>query len=1050
MDDILTRVQTALRERYRVERELGRGGMATVYLAEDLKHHRPVAIKVLRPELSQALGPSRFLREIEIAAALNHPGILPLYDSGQADGLLYYVMPYIEGESLRDRLNRGRQLTMEETLRIARGVIEALAHAHSRGVVHRDIKPENILLHAGHSVVSDFGVARAVSEAGGTTLTETGFAIGTPSYMSPEQALGDSDVDARTDLYAIGVVAYEVLAGQPPFVRASSRQVIAAHISEAPRAISELRPEVPKPFAEVVMRCLEKDPERRPQSAGVILTALESVTRGELAESARVDTLRGSRAILRRALAIYSAALVVVAAAAWIAMIAMGLPDWVFRGALLIMAAGLPAIFLTAYVHYSAHRTPTRLAPYRRPRPQAIKRLVLLVRPYATWRRTTVAGAAAMGAFALGVGGFMTLRALGIGPVGTLLAAGRLAPNARLLVADFKVAGLDPGVGHALAEAARTALAESRKVSVVRVSEVVDALRRMQRSAAEPLDLVLARELAVREGIPGIVHGEITPLGTGFLVGLQLIGADSGNTLASFHETADAPRDLLHAVDKLARQLRSKIGESLKSVRASPPLERVTTSSLDALQKHTEGMRAIVAGDPAKAARLQEEAVAIDPGFAMAWRALAAAWGSAGFGVARADSGAAMAFKYRERLTERERAAVEAYYYLTVGRDRAKAARAHEAMWERYSEPGNLGLIYMERREFARAESLYRWSLARDPGAAITYTNLVTALANQGKIAQAESTLARAVARFGPRAEQTAMLLFMKGQLDAYGRVLDSLHRSSDLRTRYAAVEKLSAFEILRGRIADYERYREESRRLRATIGLPLRPNDFYSSYAALVDVEVRRQPASALRRLDSAFVSVKHQGVLHAARAYALAGRPDRGQALMERLLSAPIDSANRRAGRPFAENVWATIALAEGRPREAITRYRKSDSLPDGPAHGCAICPLYDLGTAFEAAGEADSAIAMFEAYVRTPSTDRQDTRGWPHAVSTPHRLPLVHERLGKLYEGKGNRSRASYHYRRFVDLWKNADPELQPRVAAARNRIAALQGAANAGRE
>ncbi|MDH3571239.1 MAG: serine/threonine protein kinase, partial [Gemmatimonadota bacterium] len=234
MTDLLERLRTALADRYTIERELGKGGMATVYLAEDVKHHRPVALKVLRPELAAALGPERFLREIEIAANLHHPHILPLYDSGEAEGFLYYVMPYVEGESLRDRLEREKQLAIDDALQVAREVADALSYAHAHGVIHRDIKPENILLESGHAVVADFGIARAVDAAGGARLTETGIAIGTPAYMSPEQAGGEKDLDGRSDLYSLGCVLYEMLAGQPPFTGPTVESLVHQHLSAEP------------------------------------------------------------------------------------------------------------------------------------------------------------------------------------------------------------------------------------------------------------------------------------------------------------------------------------------------------------------------------------------------------------------------------------------------------------------------------------------------------------------------------------------------------------------------------------------------------------------------------------------------------------------------------------------------------------------------------------------------------------------------------------------------------------------------------------------------
>src|SRR5947199_3060444 len=224
--DPLARVQAALAGRYTIERELGRGGMATVYLAQDRKHHRQVAIKVLKPELAAALGPERFLREIDTAARLTHPHILPLHDSGEAAGLLYYVMPYVEGETLRDRLEREGQLPLEEAVRITREVASALSYAHSHDVVHRDIKPENILLSGGEAVVADFGIARAITAAAAGTLTETGIAIGTPGYMSPGQATESERLDGRSDIYSLGCMLYEMVAGEPPPTRPNAASAV--------------------------------------------------------------------------------------------------------------------------------------------------------------------------------------------------------------------------------------------------------------------------------------------------------------------------------------------------------------------------------------------------------------------------------------------------------------------------------------------------------------------------------------------------------------------------------------------------------------------------------------------------------------------------------------------------------------------------------------------------------------------------------------------------------------------------------------------------------
>ena len=262
MADPVSDLSAALGDHYRVERELGAGGMATVYLADDVRHHRRVAIKVLRPDLAAALGADRFLREITTTAGLRHPNIVPLYDSGEGNGILYYVMPFVEGESLRERMKREQQLPVRDALRIAGEVADALEYAHARGVIHRDIKPENILLDSGHAVVADFGIAQAIDVAGGDQLTATGVAIGTPTYMSPEQVAGERDLDARSDLYALACVLYEMLTGRPPF-SGPTKSVMHQHVMATPPDIVQLRADVPAGVSSALQRALEKTPDDR-------------------------------------------------------------------------------------------------------------------------------------------------------------------------------------------------------------------------------------------------------------------------------------------------------------------------------------------------------------------------------------------------------------------------------------------------------------------------------------------------------------------------------------------------------------------------------------------------------------------------------------------------------------------------------------------------------------------------------------------------------------------------------------------------------------------
>ncbi len=317
------RLTEALADRYRVERELGQGGMATVYLAQDLRHGRKVALKVLRPELSAILGGERFLKEIELTAALQHPHILPLHDSGEAGGHVYYVMPYVEGESLRDRLHREKQLPIADAVRIATEVASALDYAHRHGVIHRDIKPENILLHDGSALVADFGIALAASTAGGgTRMTETGMSLGTPHYMSPEQALGEREITARSDVYALGCVLYEMLTAEPPFTGNTAQAIIARVMTEQPRSIALQRHTVPPHVEAAVTQALEKLPADRFASAAEFAAALANPAFGAATLARTVATpvasFRSVAPSLRRAvLALSALTVAALALAAW-------------------------------------------------------------------------------------------------------------------------------------------------------------------------------------------------------------------------------------------------------------------------------------------------------------------------------------------------------------------------------------------------------------------------------------------------------------------------------------------------------------------------------------------------------------------------------------------------------------------------------------------------------------------------------------------------------------------------------------------------------------
>ena len=485
--DLQTQLQTSLGTAYTLERELGGGGMSRVFVAEDTRLQRKVVVKVLSPELGAALSMERFEREIRVAASLQQANIVPVLAAGDANGLPYFTMPFVQGESLRKRLTEGPALIMPEVVRILGDVARALAYAHEQGVVHRDIKPDNVLLSAGTAVVTDFGIAKAISAArtagDSATLTEVGTSIGTPAYMAPEQAAGQPDVDHRADIYAFGCMAYELLAGRPPFEGGPAHRILAAHISQAPVPVEQVNPAVPASLATLVMRCLAKDADDRPRDAAELTQLLDGVTSG-VPPASPGDTANWS-IMLRRALVAWVVSSGVVLLLARIAVSALGLPDWVLSGAGAVMLLGLPVILLTAYVHRASYRalaaTPTRTpgggaqvlhagahsrrhvarplraARSERDRHESFSLLAGVQAAPAARRRAARGGGLqrhrrgprggqagrgglplrgerarvvtpmALVLFALSVSGFMILRAMGIGPAGSLIAAGKLS-----------------------------------------------------------------------------------------------------------------------------------------------------------------------------------------------------------------------------------------------------------------------------------------------------------------------------------------------------------------------------------------------------------------------------------------------------------------------------------------------------------------------------------------------------------------------------------------------------------------------------------------------
>ncbi|HTR21006.1 MAG TPA: protein kinase [Gemmatimonadales bacterium] len=1047
-DDLRDRLQQAVGENYRIDRELGGGGMSRVFLAEDTALTRKVVIKVLPPEMAAGVNVERFRREIQLAASLQHPHIVQLFTAGSSGDLLYYVMPFIEGESLRAKLAREGELPVGEALRILRDVTDALAYAHAHGVVHRDIKPDNVLLSGKHALVADFGVARAVSaSSGGSSLTSLGIALGTPAYMAPEQAAADPHIDHRADIYAVGALAYEMLTGRTPFSAPTPQAMLAAHVTEAAPPVTKYRPAVPPSLAAAIGRCLEKKPADRWQKAEELVAQLEALatpsggmtpigTAPFPADSLEIARRRGNPL---RVGGIYLAA----AAAVWGAVFALsrvvGFPDWVLPGTAVLLVLGLPIMIATGLIERRRAIAKTT-GTYTSGGQPGLQR-------WFTWKRAVAGGGAAFGVLALVAIVYMAMRVLGIGPVGTVIASGALKSQDPLILVGFENRAGDSTLGPSLTEAFRVDLSQSRSVRLLDPTAIGDALQRMQRPATTTVDLPLAREIAQREGVKGIVTGQIDPVGKSYVLSASVVSAADGRTLAAVRQNAADDAALIGAIDKLSRALRERIGESLASIRANEPLAHVTTGSLDALRSYSQALTAVDRdGDYERGIVLLRDATSTDSGFAMAWRKLSVYLANIGAPLEQRVAATSRAYAYRDRLPDLERYLVTAQYYFDVEYDPARIEAAYRSALEQ--DPtndialNNLALALNNQRRWAEAESLGVRAaslLMGDPEAATAVTSLVA----QGRFAEGSAIVER-LAAAGPGhlpAARRLRALIAAARFDyraaaEQSRLLQT--ESARLSNRQLGALLQSAAAEAQGKLGEAALRDQDFMAMAEQRGIP---SAYLGGAAALAWIEVRyrNRPAEALRILETALV--KHPlGSMAAldrpyaqlAEIYAAAGRTDRAKQLLGDFATTVPEGIRRENPIPYA--VIGAIAMTEGRLPDAVIAYR---ARYDRDTRGCVSCGWFELAQAYDRMGgsHSDSALAWYEQVVATPGIAR--------LFGDAYRLAPTYKRLGELYEAKGDRVKAKDYYSRFVDLWKDADAELQPQVQDVKRRLARLTG-------
>ncbi len=982
------RLQEALGRDYRVERELGGGGMSRVFQAVEVELDRPVVIKVLPPEMAADVSVERFRREIQVAAGLQHPHIVPLHAAGRAGDLIYYTMPLVEGESLRARLDREGPMPVTTAVGILRDVADALAYAHRRGVVHRDIKPDNVLVSDAHALVTDFGVAKALGQSAeaGASLTTAGIAVGTPTYMAPEQAAGDTDVDHRADIYAVGVLAYELLTGQPPFAGRSVQQLLAARLTEAPTPVGTRRSDLPSGLERVVMQCLERDPNRRFQSADDLVRALTGlVTPGALPVGpgvARLRRVRLSHVVL--------------------GVVALGAVGW-----------GL----LT--------RLPRAVAP-------ASSAATIAVLPFA-------------------VRGGDDIAYLGDGIVNLL----------------------------------STSLDGAGDLRSVDPRALLGAVRRQGGGALDP---DRAATIAATFGAGSYVLGDIVQAGERLRIDATLYNRGGpGPTRAAVTVEGDVA-DVFRLVDALARLLAAR--SNIRGGRVTR-IAAVTTGSLPALKAYLEGETEFRAGRFNAAVDAFEAAVAADTAFALAYYRLSVATEWA-LRPDDANAAAELAVRHAARLSQHDRALLDALLAARRG-DFVEAERRYRAIVALYPDDVEawfqLGeVLFHAGRLFGRpltdSRAPFDRVVALEPEHATALIHLVR-IAAVDRDAVLGDSLADRVLRLNPSGDRVleveALRLDLRGEgadWDGFAAALSNAEPAVALQgifsvyeygTNLAAAERLLAGltgaespelrTAARMRLAHAQALQGRWREARETMAAP----DAAHSVELLVHraflatlpffpiaADTLRQLARTLTAWDataeppnplpSAYFNV-HDGLYPAIRIYLLGLVADRlGDSAGTRRYA---DELGRWRGPPRSADVarrWelglrARVLVARGRPAEALALLEPA--MRAGDYERKLFSPLFShaaerflIGALLAESGRPDDArewlgsmqgFAMFDRTLEAPAA-------W---------------RIGQLFERQGQPDSAAAYYARVVDLWRDADPELQPMVADARARLAALRG-------
>ena len=925
----VAKVTRVLADRYRIERVIGEGGMATVYLAEDLKHKRQVAVKVMRPELAATLGTDRFLREVEIAAQLNHPNILAMFDSGmvvdgqpstvdrQPSTILYYVMPFVEGESLAARLQREGELPVPVALRIGREVAEALAYAHKRGVIHRDIKPANILLHEGHALVADFGIARAL-DAEGEAITKTGLAIGTPQYMSPEQSTGDKAVDARTDIYALGAVLYEMITGEPPFTGRTSQAIVARSLTERPRPLAATREGLPTGLEETVGKSLARSAADRYESA---MALAESLARLEMSGSHA--SIPFSRATPAQADAASSPAL-------WIAL---GIVALLALGAVVFMAGrwGLPAWALWVAIALAAFGGAILVLTARAEKDRRSGAGPSGLGAHLTWRNAGLGGIGAVLAWAVMAGAVSAGRSpASAGSAGVTHVAVLPFQNQGDSANNYIVDGITDEVRGKLSQVSGLAVIASGSSSQYRGSTKTP------------------REIAGELGAQYLLVGRVrwAPGATAASKRVQVVAElENGETGATtWQQTFDADlTDVFAIQSQMAQRVAGALGTELGAKETEDLAKRPTRNpaAWDAYLR----ARAVTGNDPA-ALRLQvanyEQAVALDSTFAEAWAGLSRSEGILYFNGSRDPGALARSLESANRamaVAPEDAAgyAAAARYYSTLANDPTRGARFIEtALRLSPNDP-----------EILRTAAAYDASL--------------------GNIAQSVARLEK-VRELDPRS--TAALSALSDGYERLGRAREATEAiEAAIAITPGDLSSYHSLAIVRSSVGDLAGARDAARRAVAEFSPPV-VAAYFAGFNELSWVLDSTTQAVIYRLTPSAFDGDHAWWGQTLATTNWLRGRRDLARAFADSALVLSRAQTNAVPDDPAPRMLYALMLAYAGRGDDAIAEGRRALSAPVAAASNVMTYNRFQMARIYLVLGKPDEAMNQLDTLFTVPS--------------------------------------------------------------------------------